>query len=777
MDILHFIKIIWRKRFLLAAIMVASVILAYFLVGLQPPSYKANAILSAGITTNKGIKLNQNDPFVQEFQINSKFSNMMENMKSRNSLRLLSYSLLLHDLDPEGNGTIPFRTPNSDEPLEVSEEEIQALLTRLNLDADSDESVTTTTLSQQYDAIYNSLAKAYQYDYESLLKNLVITRIGKTDYLKVEFEAEHPGLCEYAVERFCEEFIKYNVGLENKEEWSAVRFWENETLKKKLTLDTLNNLIGDYRSRRNIVNLEAQSEQIVSQIADLEVKRAEERKSIQGRKKAIDNLDNYIDKNVADGSVDYSAKANLNQQFAQTNDEIKSLREQLVSSGNDPKIQRQLDEKKQEQTKILDQLSTVAVKKGRGFEEKTDQLTDTKIGEEIDLALAEEAVKTLDSEIEFLKGRASNLVAADKDIENLQGRKEIALEEYLQAVDQLGDARLRFNSKRSATPLTVFEHAQIPEKPQPSNRMIISAFAGVASISLSTFFIFALALFDGRITSPEYFERITKSPLLGFLNEINFTKLDLEKLFDQPTADKKLNNFKESLRRIRYAIANTGAKTFLFTSTQKETGKTFTILSLAYSLSKNKKKVLIIDTNFKNNTLTGFANKKIKNNPLYNGYLQNAGKQEEVFLEEESVKSGSKFSLGATLGNISGPLALLTAKKKKTDSQIILNGKVDIVGNIQSSHSPSEILAGKDFKKIIENFEQDYDYIFLEAAALNDYSDTRELIDYSDKVIAVYSAEVPFTQADRESLQFLKELDEDKYMGGILNRVDLKNLG
>ena len=759
---------------MLLAISIAAVVLAYILVGLQPSTYKSQAILSAGITIDKGIKLNQNDPFIQEFQITTKFSNMMENMKSRNSLRLLGYSLLIHDLKAEKQGKQGFRQRSQEEPLEVTEEEINAFLDRITLEKDNSENLTTTTLSKEYDAIYTELAKAYKYDYESLLKGLSLIRIGKTDYLKVEFEAENPALCEYAVERFCEEFIKYNVGLENQDELNAVRFWEEETLNKKRILDTLNNAIGLYRSQRNIVNLDAQSEQIVSQIADLEVKRAEERKAIEGRKRSIGNLNEYINKSVADGGTDYSAKANLNQQYSQNTEEIKNLREQLVSSGNDPKVQRQLDEKKAEQSRLLDQMTTIQTKKGKGFEEKTDQLTDSRINEELDLAMAEEAVKTLDSEIEFLKGRASNLVSADKDIENLEGRKEIALEEYLQAVDQLGHARLSFNSKRSATPLTVFEHAQVPEKPEPSNRMIISAFAGVASISLSTFFIFVLALFDSRIIYPESFEKLTKSPMVGYLNKINFTKLDLEKLFELPTSDKKLQSFKESLRRIRFAMVNSGGKSFLFTSTQKQAGKTFTLLSLAYSLSKNKKKVLLIDTNFKNNTLTDFSNKKIKNNPLFNGYLKGDAAKEESF-EVEPSDSGL-FNLSSKIGNISSPLALLTAKKKKTDSQIILNGKVDIIGNIQSSHSPSEILAGKDFKKIIENFEQDYDYIFLEAAALNDYSDTRELIDYSDKVIAIFNSELPFNQADKDSIHFLKSLENDKYLGGILNKVDLKNL-
>src|SRR6202012_3597329 len=64
------------------------------------------------------------------------------------------------------------------------------------------------------------------------------------------------------------------------------------------------------------------------------------------------------------------------------------------------------------------------------------------------------------------------------------------------------------------------------------------------------------------------------------------------------------NVFRESIRKLRFEVENSGKRILLFAGTKKGEGKTTLIQMLAFRLSLNKKKVLIIDTNFSNNDLT-----------------------------------------------------------------------------------------------------------------------------------------------------------------------------
>jgi Mrp family chromosome partitioning ATPase len=99
-----------------------------------------------------------------------------------------------------------------------------------------------------------------------------------------------------------------------------------------------------------------------------------------------------------------------------------------------------------------------------------------------------------------------------------------------------------------------------------------------------------------------------------------------------------------------------------------------------------------------------------------------------------------------------------------------------IVGNAGGgAESPAEILSGRDFNNLIAVLVESFDYILLEGAALNDFSDTKELVQYADKVYAVFSAESAIKQLDKESILYFKSLGK-KFGGAVLNRIDTKDL-
>ena len=161
------------------------------------------------------------------------------------------------------------------------------------------------------------------------------------------------------------------------------------------------------------------------------------------------------------------------------------------------------------------------------------------------------------------------------------------------------------------------------------------------------------------------------------------------------------------------------------------------VASLAYALTLKSKKVLIIDTNFKNNTLTGLSIKPFVDNPVAN--------------QVETLPTATRLGFDIHMPT------------------------VDIIGNKGGHNSPSELLSGVDFKRKMAHLGQNYDYIFLEAAALNKYSDARELVDFVEKVIPVFDATTALTSADDNGLQFLNSLG-DQVLGGVLNKADMKNL-
>lgn len=206
-------------------------------------------------------------------------------------------------------------------------------------------------------------------------------------------------------------------------------------------------------------------------------------------------------------------------------------------------------------------------------------------------------------------------------------------------------------------------------------------------------------------------------------------------MFSNEQASPELENYKQLLRKIRHEIAKEGPRTLLITSTNEGVGKTSLLVSLAYSLSLNQRKVLLIDTNFKAASLT-----------------ESTGASPA--LEDFMAKKLSRKAL---------------------ISRSVFEG-VDVIGCKGSNYSPSEIFKGKEFENLLIELTDQYDHIIMEGPALNDYADTQELSEYAAKIIPVFSAEDRLEEIDQQSIDYLKGL-EGQLMGAVLNKVDMQYFG
>jgi Mrp family chromosome partitioning ATPase len=283
--------------------------------------------------------------------------------------------------------------------------------------------------------------------------------------------------------------------------------------------------------------------------------------------------------------------------------------------------------------------------------------------------------------------------------------------------------------------------------PEPSKRKLIIGMAAAAAIVTTILILIFITYMDSSIKTPVIFH---KTVGLKLISMINFMNLRDKNLFDiiahkdnsVDDADRSRNNiFRESLRKLRYEIETSGKKVFLFTSTRKGQGKTTLIQALSYSMSLSRKKILIIDTNFCNNDLTVQLNAEpiLEKIVPYKADGQAMLDQVKVFSKE--VGAGTVFAIGSEGGD----------------------------------YTPSEVLPRENLLHHLTALTSEFDYIFLEGPPLNDFSDSKELAQYVEGVIAVFSANDAIKQIDKQSVYFFRELN-GKFCGSILNMVDLNNV-
>ena len=102
-------------------------------------------------------------------------------------------------------------------------------------------------------------------------------------------------------------------------------------------------------------------------------------------------------------------------------------------------------------------------------------------------------------------------------------------------------------------------------------------------------------------------------------------------------------------------------------------------------------------------------------------------------------------------------------------------GTVFAIGSQGGDYTPSEILPRENLLKHLATLTSEYDYIFLEGPPLNDFSDSKELAQFADGIIGIFSAANVIKQIDKQSLTFFRELN-GKFTGAILNKVNLENV-
>jgi polysaccharide biosynthesis transport protein len=93
------VKILNVKWVLLIAIPLLSVGVAYYVISTMDRKFKSTAQLATGFTTDDAVKLN--DSPTTPFDVNTNFNNIIETMNSGPVLTLVSYRLVLHDLESD----------------------------------------------------------------------------------------------------------------------------------------------------------------------------------------------------------------------------------------------------------------------------------------------------------------------------------------------------------------------------------------------------------------------------------------------------------------------------------------------------------------------------------------------------------------------------------------------------------------------------------------------------------------------------------------------------
>ncbi|MDB4923564.1 lipopolysaccharide biosynthesis protein [Mucilaginibacter sp.] len=708
MEISSYFKLLGKYKYVIIIIVLATVTASYFLVKNLPDEYVSNTQIATGIVDASSHLLDKdNNPNAQSDQINRQFSNLMEIIKLKKLVDKVSYQLIIHDL----SSTSPFRRLNHDF-KNLSPAAVQHALVVYKAKLVSGEPL---SLYNKDENGLNQLLISMHYDERSLRKYLDISRVEESDFISVSFTSENPQLSAFVVNTLAKEFIDYYTVNIKKNESNAVDFLSNLLEEKRNALNQKKDELQQYKIKNGILNLEDQSKTIFAQILAYTDKKLENQRNLASNEGALQNVyakfdpksRKYIEQSVNQNNVDIAA----------SEEQLKTLTDEYVHSGFNPRYKPMLDSM---QTALVSQLHTTSDK----------YLLDPRIGKdalvlqaqqlEVSRDLAKYSEKSINRELNDLNAKFSRLVPFDATVKTYEFDIDIASKEYLDVLNRYNTTNVQ---SKFSIKLVQVEPAT-PDVAQPSKKMFLIAFSGLASLFVCLLTLFILFYLDDSIKEPSNLVARTQLPMLGTLNMIKGPKPDLKKLWDVENRN-KMQQFKELLRSVRFEIDQElkGEKVLAITSIDNGEGKTLITTSLAYAYSAINKRVLLIDGNFDNPGIT----RNLQPTLFVEDYFRNTS-----YIERDNNKI-------SVLGNRGGDITLL------------------------------EINDEKQIQYEFDQLRSRYDIILIDLPSLDSLNKAKEWVLFANKTVAVFEVNKSVSGLHKQYIDYLKSLN-NKFGGWILNK-------
>ncbi|MFZ1529704.1 MAG: hypothetical protein WAT19_13190 [Ferruginibacter sp.] len=725
MELVYFLKVLYRKKWIILGLSLLAVLATFILLGRKKPLYQSTTQYSTGFTAEK-MRLADGSSAIDIYTIEVKFDNVIATIKSPQVINKVGYEMMLHDLldttkaytrlTPKEMGAPAYKEMPADTARRI-------LLEKITKNEFLKGDIYTEKVLMEY-------LKLYKYDYLSILGNLLVQRVDRTDYLDLTFQSVNPELAAVMVNKIGDEFLNYYKSINSRRTNESAESIKTIMESQQGRVDSLNKILISEKVSQGSFDPLSRSSTAMETISSLETKLADERGKYNEHSNRLVYLRARLNAlNAGGGNI---SRPNNDEVVRLTRQKDELVKELSRKGGNDPALQQQINELRTEI--VLKSNSGTSKTKNK---EEIDQISREISEEEAMMKAAASTIADYSASIRKYSGMTNVSAGSDVKMDVIRSQLDIENKQLVNVKDKF--TQVQGLSKDDPTANFIQTRMGQPAaEPQSKRTFITMLLAGASVFFLASVLFIFLEIFDSSIKLPSIFNKISKIKTAGIVNSINLKNSPaMTVVMNDVKASNNQELFKNSIRKLRYEILNSGKKAFLFTSTQKKVGKSAIVEALAGSLLMGKKKVLIIDLNFAHNTLTErFAAK--------------------VFIEDFT---GRNKGLNMTQINHS-----------KTDTEGLY-----IIGCKPGNVTPVEELHNLDMRSFIEELKEEFDFILVEGAALNHFADSREIAAFADGIFTVFGADDTLSRADQDSMKFISD-NHSKNLGAILNKVYAANM-
>lgn len=711
MDIKSFLRLVNRYKWLLIIVPIIIATVTYYLTKKLPKQYSSDVRISTGLLdpSKKLISAETTD----FFKISQQFSNIIEKLKAKKITNLLSYNLMIHDLQSPGEA---FRSYSKE--LDSLNQDQKAELIHLLKDKLTKKSILTLADNKGKFRLYDIIG-SMGYSEEALTDKVDISHVENSDYINIAFVSENPDLSAYVVNTMASEFISNYSADINTNQNASIVLLDSLLQRKEQLMNEKNNALSNFKRTKGVLNLNEQSATVYSQISEYEAQRAQALRLIQSNQGAIAIIEGKL--RGSDPYVKGSSR-NDNQEIIRLKRQLEIANANYIDNNFNPRDQRRVDSL----SRMLSEKSAANIDENVLDPRTSKQsLVQQKLSLEIALQQAKSSIRTLDNQLSTLRARYQSMVPYDADIQNYEREADLATKDYMAALDIYNNNRTK---QKMGLQLEI-DQAGLPGNPEPSKEILYTAGAGFGSLALCLGFLFLLFVADSSIVTLGQLELSTKSKALGQINFVEGSDKSIRSIWADKSGNANYDTFKNLLRSFRFEVGHKmdadGSKILGITSLADGEGKTFISYSLAYAFAMTGKKILLIADD---QPVIKSDSKALSTSQNFQKFLI----KKEIHVED-----------------------LITFMNKNTEKESLLE-----IQNINNLKAGFEVL------------RREFDLIIIDINSLSDMNITKEWLLFAEKTICVYESGRALKEGDKKNLEYIKK--HPGFAGWVLNKYNFE---
>jgi polysaccharide biosynthesis transport protein len=551
---------------------------------------------------------------------------------------------------------------------------------------------------------------------DAFLRGLSIAPVRNSRLVDVAFRSRDPGFSARAANALAKQYIEQNLEFRFLATKEATDFLNARTAEQRKALEQSEQALQRYRERTGAMALEDRQNIVVQRLADLNaaVTKARtdriEKESVYNQIRAIQNERTVVD----------TFPAVLNNVF------IQQLKAQLNElQRQKAQLAEKLGERHPEMVRAQSAIDSTEARMSAEIQKVVQALRN-----DYQAAVANE--RSLQASLNEQRAEAQELNRAAIQYNVLQRDATSNQSMFAGLLERSRETDISGELKTSN--IRVVDQAETPRRPSSPNvsrNLLIGIFGGLfLGIGLAFFFEYL----DSRIKQPEEIKAALGLPFLGMVPLFSAKETTGPPLIGNGMP----SEFSEAFRTIRtnvlFSSADGGSKSIVVTSTGPGEGKSVVSANIAMSLAMAAQRVLLIDADMRRPKIHEFF-----------------GVQLEPGLS--NVMVGDAKASEAVKRTLTPNLWLMAAGKHPPN--------------------PAELLGSKRFKDFLGSLSDHFDWVIVDSPPVMAVTDASVVAHGATGVVFVVGAEMTAKGAAKAALEQL-DYAKAKYVGGILNRVDVR---